>query len=566
MPDLPTTIGPYAISEKLGAGGMGAVYRGRHRETDQSAAVKVLSAAMAREPGLVERFRREIGSLKQLTNPHIVQFFDSGEHDEAYYYAMELVEGETLTSRLNEVKRIGWERVIEVGVQVCSALKAAHDAGIIHRDLKPGNLMLTADDTVKLTDFGVAQIFAASKLTATGGIVGTVEYMSPEQAQGRRAHRTSDLYSLGAVMYCMLTGRPPFSGRNMVEIIQKHRYGQFDPPRSIVPEIPRWLDEVVCRLLEKDPEDRYPDAYVLSLRLQEIPRKVSLAEEGSSPGDVDARTVVLDSATGLSAGSGEKTEGMTAVTASARSVGPGEATLVRDLMRIEIERQQQRSPLLKWLNSTTGLLVCLSLAIVLAVVMWQRGRLDPEQRFAEAVRLLEADEPDWQTARGHLAPLIAEDRERWSERAAPYLARIEQLAIESRSRPAKRIQARDVTEMGRFLRLAREYERLGDRGRAVRILESALELAAGQQEWESEAEVARGLLQEWKQESAAEPGRSQLATAALVRARRARQAGRIEEARRVWESIVELYSGDVRAREAVAEARRGLTETEDAGQ
>ena len=230
------------------------------------------------DPAFRDRFRREVESLQTLTNPHIVRFLDSGEHEGTYYYAMELVEGETLTERLRRVKRLGWKDVIEISVQVCRALKAAHDAGIIHRDLKPGNLMLTADDVVKLTDFGVAQIFAAGKLTATGGIVGTAEYMSPEQAQGRKAHRSSDLYSLGAVMYCMLTGRPPFVGRSTVEIIQLQRYGQFDPPRSIVPEIPRWLDEVVCRLMSKDPAERYPDAYVLGLRLQEIPRKVALSE------------------------------------------------------------------------------------------------------------------------------------------------------------------------------------------------------------------------------------------------------------------------------------------------
>ena len=253
MSESAITIGPYTIQDELGSGGMGTVYRAFQTETSDLVAIKVLSATMAREPGLVERFRREIDSLQKLTNPHIVRFLDSGEHEGTYYYAMELVEGETLTERLNRVKRIGWETVIEMAVQVCRALKAAHDAGIIHRDLKPGNLMLSNDDLVKLTDFGVAQIFAAGKLTATGGIVGTAEYMSPEQAQGRKAHRTSDLYSLGAVMYCMLTGRPPFSGRSTVEIIQQHRYGQFDPPRSIVPEIPRWLDEVVCRLLSKDP-------------------------------------------------------------------------------------------------------------------------------------------------------------------------------------------------------------------------------------------------------------------------------------------------------------------------
>ena len=576
MPDAPITIGPYEIESELGAGGMGTVYRAIHGETSEPVAVKVLSATMAREPGLVERFRREVESLQKLTNPHIVRFLDSGEHEGTYYYAMELVEGETLTQRLGRVKRLGWEDVIEISVQVCRALKAAHDAGIIHRDLKPGNLMLTSDDVAKLTDFGVAQIFAAGKLTATGGIVGTAEYMSPEQAEGRKAHRSSDLYSLGAVMYCMLTGRPPFLGRSTVQIIQQQRYGQFDPPRSIVPEIPRWLDEVVCRLMSKEPEDRYPDAYVLGLRLQEIPRKVALSQGEPSqppPEDADDTTSVFsladledDSAT---QGSDDLTMAATAVTADALpraevEASPAGATLARDLVKFEIERQAQRGRWSSWLNSTPGLLVALVLVVSIGVVMWRMGRMNSDQRFAEGVRLLELSEPDWQTARDrYLAPLVAEDPGRWRDRAAPYLDQIERLEARQLSRPRRRLQEGDVSEVTRFLRLAREYKRLGDRARAIRIVESVLELVEGQQGWESEAGVARGLLKQWQGESVGSASDPRLASEALARARTARQDGRIEEARRVWQSIVELYAGDTSAREAVAEARRGLVETED---
>jgi len=587
MSESAITIGPYTIQDELGSGGMGTVYRAFHTETSDPVAVKVLSATMAREPGLVERFRREIDSLQKLSNPHIVRFLDSGEHEGTYFYAMELVEGETLTERLNRVKRLGWETVIEMSVQVCRALKAAHDAGIIHRDLKPGNLMLSNDDLVKLTDFGVAQIFAAGKLTATGGIVGTAEYMSPEQAQGRKAHRSSDLYSLGAVMYCMLTGRPPFSGRSTVEIIQQHRYGQFDPPRSIVPEIPRWLDEVVCRLLSKDPDERYPDAYVLGLRLQEIPRKMALSEGEATVADLDVTdatdaTAVYQLAHSDEAapterigdgtdGSADLTMQATAVTAQADGGSPlvgeqGGATLARDLMKFEIERQSRRGRWAGWWNSTAGLVVALALVVGIGTVMWQRSRLGPEGRFAEGVRLLELSDPDWRTARDrYLAPLVAEDPERWSGPAAPHLERIEQLAVESRSRPAKRLRTGDATEVGRFLRLAREYEQLGDRVRAMSILESVLELVEGQREWESEREVARELLEEWRKGPAGAAGQSKLAAAALARARRARADGRIEDARRVWESIVELYAGDARVRDVVAEARRGLSETEGEG-
>src|SRR5579862_1521799 len=272
----PTRVGPYLVEKKLGAGGMGTVYLAHHEGTGKQVAVKVLAPSLAREPGLVARFMREIDALEKLKNPHVVELFDHGVDGDVYYYAMEYVDGETLTMRLRRTRRIPWREVVELSIQICVALKAAHDAGIIHRDLKPSNLLLTPDGDIKLTDFGVAQVFAGSKLTVTGGIIGTAEYMSPEQGQGRRITKRSDLYSLGAVMYVMLTGRPPFSGKTTLDVIHKHKYSQFDRPRLILPELPYWVDEVVCQLMEKDPEKRFADAYVVNRKLQEILRKVDI--------------------------------------------------------------------------------------------------------------------------------------------------------------------------------------------------------------------------------------------------------------------------------------------------
>ncbi|MCL4129981.1 UNVERIFIED_CONTAM: hypothetical protein GTU68_042114, partial [Idotea baltica] len=189
---------------------MGTVYLGRHTETDRLVAVKVLPASMAREEGFIARFNREIAAMQKMQSSHIVELYESGEDNGTYYYAMEYVPGETLTERLHRDKRIPWRESIEIGVQICKALKAAHNTGIVHRDLKPSNLLLDPEGNVKLTDFGIAQVFASSKLTVTGGVLGTAEYMSPEQAQGTRANKQSDIYSLGAVLYVMLTGRPPF--------------------------------------------------------------------------------------------------------------------------------------------------------------------------------------------------------------------------------------------------------------------------------------------------------------------------------------------------------------------
>ena len=333
---------------------MGTVYLARHEQTGQEVAVKVLAPSLAREAGLVARFMREIDALQKLKNPHVVQFYEHGVDNEMYYYAMEYVEGETLTARLRREKRLPWREVVELSIQICVAFKAAHDAGIIHRDLKPSNLLLSPDGTVKLTDFGVAHVFAGSKLTITGGIIGTAEYMSPEQGQGQRITKRSDLYSLGAVMYVMLTGRPPFSGKTTLDVVHKHKYSQFDRPRMIVSDLPHWIDDIVCQLMEKDPDKRFADAYVVNRRLQEAVRKIELStsdqtvaeEEGSS----DGTTIEVGSARG-SAG-------------QRLSSGPGPGTLMRDLFRAEIEGQQLRG---EWRRIFDNTLFLVGLLIVLAV-------------------------------------------------------------------------------------------------------------------------------------------------------------------------------------------------------
>ncbi|MBV10095.1 MAG: serine/threonine protein kinase, partial [Rubinisphaera sp.] len=180
---IPEKIGSYSIEKKIGSGGMGTVYLGKHIETGERAAVKVLPASLAREDGFVMRFTREVEAMKALKNKHVVEVYENGiEGDETYYYAMEYVEGVPLSKYIRDNGRITWQDVIDYSVQICQALKAAHDAGIVHRDLKPSNLILTDDKQIKLLDFGVAQVFASSKLTKTGGIIGTAEYMSPEQA------------------------------------------------------------------------------------------------------------------------------------------------------------------------------------------------------------------------------------------------------------------------------------------------------------------------------------------------------------------------------------------------
>ncbi|MFM8583470.1 MAG: serine/threonine-protein kinase, partial [Planctomycetaceae bacterium] len=199
---LPRQIGRYEIEERLGQGGMGQVYLGRDPQTGERAAIKVLSAALAQEEGFLERFQREIEALRKFSHPHIVRLYEDGVEQGAPWFAMEYVPGGTLLDLLRSERRLDWRRAYKLAIETCSALKAAHDQGVVHRDLKPSNLLIDPDEHVHLTDFGVAQSYAASqRLTFAGGVIGTAEYMSPEQAAGQRATRHSDLYSLGAVMY-----------------------------------------------------------------------------------------------------------------------------------------------------------------------------------------------------------------------------------------------------------------------------------------------------------------------------------------------------------------------------
>src|SRR5487761_1168809 len=287
-------LGPYQIGRKLGKGGMGTVYAGVNLENGEAAAVKVLSAVMAHEEGFRERFEAEIESLKKLHHPNIVRLFGYGEQDGYHFYGMELVEGRSLEEELLAGRTFEWREVTELTIQVCRALKHAHDRGVIHRDIKPANLLLADDGTLKLSDFGIAKLFGSTGMTADGGVLGTAEYMAPEQADGRPVTHRCDLYSLGGVMYALLSRRPPFRATTMVEMLQLQRYAQPEPLRRFAPEAPAELESIVGLLLEKDPEKRLPTAMVLSRRLEAMRHGLSVRpdEAGKSLAVVDGAAAV----------------------------------------------------------------------------------------------------------------------------------------------------------------------------------------------------------------------------------------------------------------------------------
>ncbi len=249
---------------------MGAVYEAEDMESGEHVAVKVLAAHLSDDPGIRSRFLAEIETLKNLRSPGIVRLLSFGEQDGQPFFAMELVEGRSLDQLLREGTRFDWRTTVDTAIAVTRALKSAHDHGVIHRDLKPGNLLVTDDGTVKLADFGIAKLFGGDAHTAQGNFVGTADYMAPEQASGKQVDHRVDLYALGMVMFAMLSGRPPFRGSHLSEVIEKQR--KEKPPRisSLVEDVPAELDELIDRLLAKKPAARPPNALALGRLLAAI--------------------------------------------------------------------------------------------------------------------------------------------------------------------------------------------------------------------------------------------------------------------------------------------------------
>ena len=274
-----TTLGPFTIQRQLGAGAMGVVWLARHNDSGIKVALKMMNAGAAlANPATLARFEREAGILKQLKHPNIVRLFGVGRHKGQPYYAMERVTGEALSERLERRGRLGWQEVIELGKQLCSALKHAHDQGVVHRDLKPSNLMITPEGVLKLADFGIAKDLDMTQLTSAHCAVGTAAYMAPEQCKAQTIDPRTDLYSLGVVLFELLTGKKPFQAQSSVEMFRMHL--EQKPPRasSVVLDVPVWFDTLILHLMEKEPDHRPPHADVVRESLEQIEQKMHAME------------------------------------------------------------------------------------------------------------------------------------------------------------------------------------------------------------------------------------------------------------------------------------------------
>jgi serine/threonine-protein kinase len=579
-------LGPYRIGRKLGRGGMGTVFEGLDPQTGQRVAVKVLSPNLAQEEGFRDRFELEIESLKKLRHPGIVRLYGYGEQDGHLFYSMELVDGTNLEDELRAGRRFDWREVTRLSVELCRALKHAHDHGVIHRDLKPANLLLTPDGQIKLTDFGIARQFGQTHLTGGGGVLGTAEYMAPEQADGKQVTSQCDLYSLGCVMYALLSGRPPFRASGLPQMLHLQRFAEPEPVGRFAPQTPRELERIVDKLLTKDPRERFANAAVLGRRLEAMERGLSLLDgerkfsvgEAEEEGDLDplAETRIAGSA-GAAAEPARATDGRRGATPTDRhdderrltiSTGAGPKRRFTTIEE-ERERERQRSKEDEPSIFSPQTIALITSILALAGIVWYflqpasadtiYGRIEEAVTVAGDDGLLRVEDDI-----NHFMQRFGNDK-----RAAAVRGYAEKIAVMRTERKMDRV-ARTKGGNEPLAPVERDYLEAisyvnSDPDRAAAKLKALVTLYDDRSSASAPAQRCVSL------------AKSRLE--ALIVAAKDSVPGRLEElelklkkatdlakeqpdaARAIWESIIELHSNKSWAKGVVARARKGLEET-----
>lgn len=519
-------LGTWVISKELGRGGMGRVFLAQDELTGKQAAIKVLAPDLAQEVGFLQRFQVEISALEKLDHPNIVRFISADFENGHYYYAMEYVEGQSLDDILLHEGKLPWREVLDIAMQVCPALRHVHDHGIIHRDLKPPNILRTSQGVIKLTDFGIAKVFASGNLTATGGVVGTAEYLSPEQAAGKPVTKRSDIYSLGVVLYTLLTGRTPFVGTSFLDLLHKHRYAQFDAPQRLVPDIPHELNDVVCQLLEKEPDKRPPDCLVLGKQLDSIRRKLDRKDQQTKAGLATDVTTADNRPESFEMEPGE-----------------GPATMMSRLVRAELERQNQGGPITQLFNKVWVIVPLLALCI--GILVWTFWPMSMDTLYARGAELMARESrTDLEMAwRDYLEPLNT----RFPDH--PYQAQVEAFRLKLEAS-----RAGAASEAQRFFLQGEALMKAGNAAAAKRTWENVIQAFGpieSEKIWVRRAERALVDLDA----AGAAKERWGLLRPVLDRAAALRDQGKRDDAERIWTALEELYGPDPWAGELLAEIK-----------
>ena len=380
--------GRYRIVRKLGAGGMADVYLAEDQELGRRVAIKILNSRHANDEQFVERFRREAKNAAALNHPNIVSIYDRGEAEHTYYIAMEYLDGRTLKELVIGRGPAPVNVAVEYARQILSALRFAHRHGIVHRDIKPHNVLVDREGRVKVTDFGIARA-GTSQMTEAGSIVGTAQYLSPEQARGTEVDQRSDLYSLGVVLYELLTGQTPFDGDTPVEIAMKHLSATPRPPSQIRRDVPRDLDMVVMRALAKDPEARYQSADEMESDLERVLRGAAVAAATT-----DSATQIMRAPAGM------PTADTAATMIAPRGAAAGYPAVVSEEV---VEEDTRERPIWPWLLA--GLFVVA--AAIAGVIVWHQlsggGPQEPVGLYSDCVPVHQAKH---QISAAHLVPVV----------------------------------------------------------------------------------------------------------------------------------------------------------------
>lgn len=570
------TLGPYRIGKRIGVGGMGEVYEAIHVDTDQSAAIKLLSPALAGTEDFRDRFAAEIDSLRILNHAHIVKLFGFGEQEGMLYYAMEFVQGRTLESEILAGRRFTWREVTTIGIQICKALKHAHDHGVIHRDLKPANLLLTADDNIKLLDFGIARLFGASNLTSVGGVLGTADYMSPEQADGRPVNDRCDQYALGGVLYALLAGRPPFRARSLPELLQLQRFADPEPIRRYCDDAPEELERIIAQLLAKDPEARFPNTMVVARRLEAMLRALSRPIK-----DNEFELVKHSTGEPIADLPLEETMDATRVyeknsAVPSRTVAP--TGTVEDELELEVhtpnpaethftsmaelarrERQSERSSIPLMVLQASGLLVTL---LLLASVVWWMLRPASADKLYKRIQLASEDEMR------NAEPDVATFLERYPDdpRAEEVAAYQEEMVLQQTQRRLK-ARSKMIGSKGGMLPIERMYVAAithtdSNPERAISELSALVDMYDGDLNLSIEQQrclkLARQQIKRLEEEIYGyAPDDLTALEERLARANEVKETDP-ERARRIWQAIVRLAGNRPWAAKVVAEAKASL--------